>query len=43
MSVRRKWGYRTGQLVEFEGESDREEEELVGDGDDCGDGEVVVV
>lgn len=33
----------TGQLVELEGEGDGEEEELVGDGDEECDGEVVVV
>ena len=34
---------RTGEFVEFETEGDGEEEKLVGNGDQQGDGEVVVV
>ena len=37
---REKW---TGKLVELEGEGDGEKEELVGDSDEEGDDEVVVV
>lgn len=37
------WGEATGQLVELEGKCYGEEEELVCDGDEQGDGEVVAV
>lgn len=36
-------GQRTSKLVELEGESHREESQLESDGDEEGDGEIVVV
>ena len=36
-------GYLTSKLIEFERKGDGEEEELVGNGDEEGDGEIIVI
>ena len=38
-----RYGLCTCQLVEFQGESDREEKQLICDRDEEGDGEVVII